>query len=301
MPLETVVCDLCGCAQTHPLLTVEDRIYGLPGKFKLVRCDECGLVFLNPRPDRASIGLYYPDLDYHAFQKPAAWKEALLARRNTREAERLLADRGSGSTTVLEIGCGTGDLLGALHAGGASVTGIEPNEAAAQTARDAGLDVRTGMLDSHIAGLPPGGFDVILMKYALEHVHSPRETLSQAARLLRAGGTAVFWIPNFASLDARLFGAAWRGLDAPRHLYIFTPKTISAYAQAVGLRVAAISYSGVPNDWAGSVEFALKPRAAKLTALFGVGNPLMLAAWLPVSAAAAALRRAGRMRVTLTH
>ncbi len=300
MPLETVVCDLCGCAQTHPLLTVEDRIYGLPGKFTLVNCDECGLVFLDPRPDRASIGLYYPDLDYHAFQKPAAWKEALLVRRNARESERLLTGRGTG-VTALEIGCGTGDLLGALRARGANVTGVEPNEAAAQTARDAGLDVRTGMLDNHVADLPPAGFDLILMKYALEHVHSPRETLTQAARLLRAGGAAVFWIPNFASLDARLFGAAWRGLDAPRHLYIFTPKTITAYAQAVGLRVSQISYSGVPNDWAGSIEFALKPRVPKLAGLFGVGNPVMLAAWLPVSAAAAALRRAGRMRVTLTR
>jgi SAM-dependent methyltransferase len=299
--LETVACDLCGGTNAHPRLTVHDHIYGLPGIFTLVQCADCGLLYLNPRPNRGSIGLYYPDLGYHAFQKTSGLKDRLLARRRQGEAASLLNGLGH-AAQVLEIGCGTGELLAELRDRGAAVVGVEPNAAAAQEAHDRhGLTVYTGMLDDCYQGLPPGSFDLIVMKYALEHVHSPRQTLAQIAGLLRAGGRAVFWVPNGAGLDAALFKAAWRGLDAPRHLYIFTPATITRYAQGVGMQVADISFSGVPNDWAGSVEFALSDRAPKLAKWFGMGNPLMMAAWFPISLAAAALRRAGRMRVTMVR
>lgn len=299
--LETVACDLCGGAEARPRLTVRDRIYGLPGAFTLVQCPACGLLYLNPRPDRDSIGQYYPDLGYHAFQQTAGLKERLLARRRESEAADLLRGRRPNPRT-LEIGCGTGELLATLRAYGADVIGVEPNGAAARAAHERhGLTVLTGMLDDCLPELAPGSFDLVVMKYALEHVGSPRATLTQIAGLLRPGGVGVFWVPNAASLDAALFGAAWRGLDAPRHLYIFTPATMRRYAEAVGLRVQAITFSGVPNDWAGSVEFAIGARAPRLGRALGMGNPAMLAAWLPISMGAAALGRAGRMCVTLVR
>jgi SAM-dependent methyltransferase len=297
--LETVPCDVCGSDRARLHLCVKDKIYGLPGEFSLVRCEDCGLLYLNPRPDRAAIGQFYPDLDYHAFKPTGGLKQRLLDQRRHSEAKRLLASLPNGAT-VLEIGCGTGELLAALKDRGAQAVGVEPNGAAAKTAHERyGLMVHTGMLDDWHERLPAASFDLILMKYALEHVHSPKTTLAQIAGLLRPGGRAVFWIPNAASWDAQLFGANWRGLDAPRHLYIFTPKTIRAYAQSANLNVLGISYSGVPNDWAGSVEFALRERSPRLAKLMGMDNPLMMAAWLPISILASKIGRAGRMRVEM--
>ncbi len=300
--LETVACDLCGSTNTRLALCVKDRIYGLPGEFNLVRCQNCGLLYINPRPDRASIGAFYPDLDYHAFRPSAGLKSRLLARRRKSEARNLLRGLPAGAA-ALEIGGGTGEMLVALREAGAQVTGVEPNAAAVQIVRERhGLTVYTGMLDDvDSATLPPGSFDLVLMKYALEHVHSPRATLTRIAALLKPGGRTVFWIPNAASWDARLFGAYWRGLDAPRHLYIFTPATIAGLAERAGLKVARIDYSGVPNDWTGSLGFWMADRAVTrpLARLFDVGNPIGLAALYPFSQAAAIAQRAGRMRVTL--
>lgn len=299
--LETVACDLCGSTRQTVHLCVTDHIYHLPGEFPLVRCEACGLLFINPRPDRAHIGQFYPDLQYHAFTQSGGLKERLLANRRRTNARELLHGLPP-NPQALEIGCGTGDLLVSLRDAGATVTGVEPNGAAAQTAHDRhGLTVHTGMLDDWYTQLPAASYDLIVMKYALEHVHSPRETLTQIAGLLRPGGRAVFWIPNAASLDARLFGANWRGLDAPRHLYIFTPGTIRKLGEAAGLHVTVIQFSGVPNDYAGSMEFAAQRRAPKLAKFVGMDNPLMMAAWLPVSMAAAWLGRAGRMRVTMVR
>jgi SAM-dependent methyltransferase len=295
--LETVACDLCGSTDSRPVMCVRDRMYDIPGEFQLVRCQKCGLLYLNPRPDFASIGRYYPDLDYHAFHAIAGLKAKLIKRLHDSEAKSLL-DGLSPNAHTLEIGCGTGDLLHALREHGADVVGIEPNDAAAALARNQrGLDVRTGILDN--VSLDPAQFDLVLMKYSLEHVHSPSATLTTIRDLLKPGGRAVFWVPNAASLDARLFGQYWRGLDAPRHLYIFTPETMRKLFETAELKLHRVGYSGVPNDWAGSFEFWLRDRGVpdRVARLFGVSNPLAMAAWLPVSMFAAAIGSAGRMRV----
>jgi SAM-dependent methyltransferase len=204
---------------------------------------------------------------------------------------------------ALEIGCGTGELLGALQSLGAKGVGVEPNAAAAQTAVSRyGLTVHVGMLDDvPEAVLSAGTFDLVIMKYALEHVHNPREVLSRIAKLLKPGGKAVFWLPNAASWEMGLFGARWRGLDAPRHLYIFTPTTVQRYAKAVGLQVEKIAFSGVPNDWAGSLSVVLTDRgmAPGVARHFGADSLPALAVLWPVSALAGVLQRAGRIRVTL--
>ncbi len=296
--LEVSACDLCGSTDIDLRLPVRDRIYGIAGEFHLVQCRSCGLLYINPRPDKASIGQFYPDLDYHAFQSSGGLKAKLLKRLHDNEAKALLSGLPAG-VQVLEIGCGTGDLLVALRDQGADVTGIEPNAAAGVIAREKyGLPVETGVLED--VRLDRGRFDLVVMKYALEHVHSPRSTLSTIRELLKPAGKAVFWVPNAASLDAWLFGTFWRGLDAPRHLYIFTPDTMRRLLESAGIRITGISYSPVPNDWAGSVELWLRARGMpeRTARRFGVGSPLAMAAWLPISALAAALNTSGRMRVT---
>ena len=290
-------CDLCGGDEYVPWRTTRDWLTGQPGEFRFVRCRSCGLIFLSPRPDRASIARYYPDLEYHAFREPTGLKACVVRWLRRREARDVL--RGApNSVRILEIGCGTGDLLVALRDRGAQVQGIEPNAAAAQVAARRGLAVQVGTLES--APLAAEAFDLILMRYALEHVHSPRQALDAIRSALCPGGRCELWLPNVELWDAALFGPVWRGLDAPRHLYLFTPQTIRALLEASGLSLAGVRYSGVPNDWTGSVQSALERAGLpeRLARFLGLENPAMLAAWTPVSMTAALCRRAGRMRVT---
>jgi SAM-dependent methyltransferase len=298
--LEHVPCDLCGAIDPAAYKTLQDHLYGNTGNFTLVKCGYCGLIYINPRPDRASIGVYYPDLDYHAFKPNTGLKATLLNRMRENEAQSLMVGLPP-TPKVLEIGGGTGDLLAALKVRGAEAVLVEPNAAAAQVAHERyGLTVQVGMLDQ--VQLEDGQFDLVMMKYALEHVHDPLATLVKIRKLLKQGGRAVFWVPNDRSWDARLFGKFWRGYDSPRHLYIFTPDTMRRLADTAGFKVERINYSLVPNDWAGSAEFWLKGHGvpAGIAKWLGMANPLIMAAWLPFSTLAAAFRRAGRIRVMLS-
>src|SRR5437870_4946655 len=74
------------------------------------------------------------------------------------------------------------------------------------------------------------------MWHSLEHVHSPLNVLREAHRLLARGGRLYVAVPNIDSLPFRWFGAAWYGLDLPRHLTHFTPPTLALMLQRAGFR-----------------------------------------------------------------
>ena len=279
MPLETVPCDLCGTAlsESVPYCTIPHTAAGEPWRFR--KCTCCGLIALQPRPDRQSIGAFYPDLDYHAFQPDSGLKGRLKGWLNGVRANQLRPYFPKGAR-LLEVGCGTGGMLRAFRDAGYQVEGIEPNQAAVTVAQQKGLSVQVGDLESIV--LPSAAYQGVIMKYALEHVHSPRQALTALEAALQPGGRALLWLPNVESWDAVWFKSRWRGYDAPRHLYLFSQQTIKSYLEKVGLKLLTIRFSPMPNDFAGSAG--------------SMGLPAM-ALWLPISTLAAARRASGRMLV----
>ncbi|MBE2196514.1 MAG: class I SAM-dependent methyltransferase [Anaerolinea sp.] len=280
MQLETVPCDLCGAAlsESVPYCTLPPT-FPEAQEWRFRKCICCGLIALQPRPDRQSIGAFYPDLDYHAFQPDSGLKRWVKAWLNRVRVNQLRPHFPKGAR-LLEVGCGTGELLRAFGDVGYQVEGIEPNQAAVKVAQQQGLSVQVGNLESVV--LPPQSYQGVIMKYALEHVHSPRQALTALESALKPGGRALLWLPNVESWDAGWFKSRWRGYDAPRHLYLFSPKTIESYLEKVGLKLMSIRFSPMPNDFAGSAG--------------SMGLPAM-ALWFPISALAAARRASGRMLV----
>jgi SAM-dependent methyltransferase len=75
-----ISCPVCATESRSSLYVSGDWLYRVPGEFKLVRCDECGLVYLEDRPNAQSLGLYYPDDAYYAYKQPAFY--SLFSRAN---------------------------------------------------------------------------------------------------------------------------------------------------------------------------------------------------------------------------
>src|SRR5207249_1736111 len=73
-----------------------------------------------------------------------------------------------GHARLLELGCGTGNVLAALAEFGEAV-GMETHPDLAAAARAAGLDVRTGRLPDDLV-VPPGWADAVLLLAVIEHL-----------------------------------------------------------------------------------------------------------------------------------
>lgn len=239
--MESVICNFCGSAQTAPFAVVPDLLLErIHVKATLVRCRQCGLVYQNPRPTLAEMGEHYPP-EYepyvdHAAQPKRNWLLQKAIQHGTNKRCRFVT-RHKPNGRLLDIGCAMGGfLLGMRELGGWNVAGVEVNHAVAEAARQRhGLDVFAGTLEE--AAYPAASFDAVTLWDVLEHLHDPGPTLTEIHRVLRDEGIVVIRVPNLASWDAALFGTAWAGLDAPRHLYIFTPESLTALLEKAGFQV----------------------------------------------------------------
>jgi SAM-dependent methyltransferase len=247
LDLEDVVCNLCGADDAITLHAGRDRLTGVPGEFTLVRCRHCGLIYLNPRPAPAAIAAYYPD-HYLSFL-PAIEDERSWFRRIDRRYGRFRRHRllrrwiglPSGAQRLLDVGCATGVFLDGMRGEGWQVQGVELSPSAAEYARRRfGLEVFIGTLEQ--AALENGAFDVVTLWDVLEHVYDPRSTLLEIHRLLKPGGKLLLSLPDPDTIEARVFGRYWAGLDMPRHLTLFGRRALERLLRETGYEIQHRSY-----------------------------------------------------------
>jgi hypothetical protein len=81
---------------------------------------------------------------------------------------------------------------------------------------------------------------VITCFNVFEHVYEPREVLIRVAKWLKPGGVFYTLMPNIDSAGRRVFGSYWYPLELPRHLYHFSPATLSKVAKSAGLREVSL-------------------------------------------------------------
>jgi SAM-dependent methyltransferase len=135
------------------------------------------------------------------------------------------------------VGCATGDFIAFARERGWDVAGVELTDSAAAFCRDQlGLPVVTG--DLLAAGYPSDTFDVVTMWNVFEHLYDPVATLREIRRILRPTGLLVLAVPELDSLDARIFGPAWKGYDVPRHLHTFSRATLKRMLAEGGFRIS---------------------------------------------------------------
>lgn len=92
---------------------------------------------------------------------------------------------------ILDIGCGPGTLAKRLSEDGATVTGIDPGEAALAKARLAAPAARFERGSGEALPFPAASFDGAVLLNALHHVPAPAAALTEAARVLVPSGTLV--------------------------------------------------------------------------------------------------------------
>lgn len=265
--MEETTCNFCGGATATHYATVQDLLLErFDVAAELVACSQCGLVYQNPRPALAEMGQHYPP-EYDSYVDHAVQKRNPLLQRaidyGFNKRCRYVTKRKT-QGKLLDIGCAAGSFLLAMQRQGDwQVQGVEITPAVAQVARERhGLNVFTGTLEE--AHFADASFDAVTMWDVLEHLHDPLAGLQEIGRILKPDGILVVRVPNLASWDAKLFSTAWAGLDAPRHLYIFTPQTLSALLDKAGFETLEHSCAiGSYVTFVLSVRFWLTQRAVR--------------------------------------
>ena len=215
------------------------RVYYLfsTSAYRVVRCDDCGLVFLNPQPGDGELSRIY-GADYFLGSDTEAGRQAVSEIKQA-TARLYLAEscRYSGlkKGCLLEVGCGDGDFLVTAEAEGWQVTGVEYSIAACEKARSRLKhgDVRVGELAQ--AMLMSEQFDFCVLSDVIEHVRDPLAFLREIHRVLKPGGTLFIATPDIGSWSARLMKQKWMEFKT-EHLVYFDRHTLQTALIKSGFR-----------------------------------------------------------------
>jgi SAM-dependent methyltransferase len=249
-----------GCAKDdRPVMEAGDRLHHIPGRFFMVQCGRCRLLRTNPRPTPATIGAYYPT-DYAPYSSPTATVGA-KATGLKRRIRQLLALETRSTPPVppgklLEIGCASGAYLESMRAAGWKVEGIEFSEAASARAREKGLDVRTGTVESAEPPIEP--VDLVAAWMVLEHLHEPVNALKKIRSWVTPSAYLIASIPDASALERRIFGDRWYALQMPTHLYHYTPETIRDVLRNAGWELKKVTWQRNCNNLLKSLECLLE-------------------------------------------
>lgn len=284
---------------------MRDYAFDGPGEFPLVRCRQCGLMYLNPRPSPAQMDRYYPDtyLPYKSAIEDERWSLMRWVRRRNIRQYRRAVERFSPRVPgrVLDVGCSTGIFLAEMRDAGWETYGVDTSLIAIAYARERfGLDAFEGRLTD--ADLPDDQFTAATLWDVLEHTFDPLETLQTIHRLLEMNGIVVIAVPHYESWDRQLFGRYWIGYDAPRHLHAFSRDVLRDALIRAGFDVVSMQCAfGGYYTFTASLRLWINQRVRHQTArklwLRLLNVPGMRLPFVPITAVADRLGRGNKLTV----
>ncbi|MAG92452.1 MAG: hypothetical protein CMJ48_01695 [Planctomycetaceae bacterium] len=204
----------------------------------VLRCGNCGVVYLQPREE--SLEDYYCE-DYRKKHSPILG-EALSSREifeyhlpfQGPRVERLRPVLTS-SSRVLDIGCSAGHFLHSIREQVHEVVGAEFNKSdAAFVNEELGIKTYTEPLVE--TDLPKEHFDIITMFHVLEHIDDPITFLETTRSYLKPGGHIYVEVPNLQDAmlslyEVKEYADFW--FREP-HIFYFSAQTLSAVLEKSG-------------------------------------------------------------------
>lgn len=242
-------CPYCQGKKFHELYNI-DR-YRFP--ISTVKCDECGLVQVNPAPDQHYLNLFYSTNRYRGLYLGSLWARndkydnaEKKAQVNFSFVRQYIPDLSKNNIeyNILDFGSAVGKFLGVTKNNFNQIKayGVEPGAHINYVTKN-NLD---GVFNS-ITEIPDGlKFDLITSWHVLEHVYDPIQILTQLKNKLKKSGKLIIEIPNIQKYQSI------KNIHIA-HLFHFDPETIEKVMSKSGLK---IEYLG--QDYLQDQKFGMK-------------------------------------------
>lgn len=234
--LKETKCNFCLSAKTR-VYWKDVTIWEFSGKFTYVKCLNCGLIYLNPRPRPHDIFKFYNNDAYWGEDIDLVKKQARLVKKPIYEKVVKHKRRGK----ILDIGTGSGSFLNMFDRKKWQIYGTDLIPRAARLAkRHFGIDVKVG--DFLKIKFRPNTFDVVVLDNVLEHTFTPLETLKKANKVMKVDALLIVSVPNLESFGAKIFGKDWTAVQPVRHLYHFPVPVLKKEFEKIGFKIKGVSY-----------------------------------------------------------
>lgn len=236
-----VFCNLCGQNNTRPLysnIPVRQDEWDRYGQnhWDIVKCQQCDLIYTNPRPGPRSLELFYSFANPVDAQYVQDWFiESADLQRPTWQRFLQIIQKYVPSGKLLDVGCGVGSFLVEARQAGFSVTGQEVAPYFVNYSREKhGLTVFEGEIED--MAIPTHSLDCATAFDVVEHHPDPAHLLAEMHRLLRPGGIITLGTHDIGNRLAQYYGANWRYIHPVAHLTYFTRQTLIQLLEKSGFQ-----------------------------------------------------------------
>ena len=263
-------CRICGNGEKNLSFIAREMMFGFRDEFEYYQCAECGCLQIKDIP--SNISKYYPENYYsysnknnntlkNVYMKGKQYLEYKMAKQSLGQGNfigKMLAKKYDYPTwsewikiaklrldsMILDVGCGAGDLLLAMRRVGFSkLTGVDP-----YLEKDIHYENEVTVLKRSLNELE-GKYDFIMLNHSFEHMDDPLPTLNNIHRLLSADQFALIRIPVVQCHAWETYGVNWYQLDAPRHFFLHTEKSMEILAAQAGFKVSKIVYDSTGSQF----------------------------------------------------
>jgi 2-polyprenyl-3-methyl-5-hydroxy-6-metoxy-1,4-benzoquinol methylase len=237
--MHEIPCPLCSSSDADVIYP--ERLFREAGEFnylteslshyRVVECRACHFRYSNPIYDEEEINDLYRQAD---IAKAVAEQDTPAILRNMRRYLRHLSESsGIASGRLLDIGCGTGELLTVARERGFDVHGIEPCTAAAHHAQT--LFGNNRVIHGAYQGstFSENSFDLVTLIHVIDHVVHPLELLRAIHSHLRPGGCVLIATHNISSLLAAITGEGFIAYSV-QHISYFNRRTFQTMLEKAG-------------------------------------------------------------------
>lgn len=231
-------CPVCNSDQSKHFLSCKDNTVS-KAIFKIVECVQCSFKYTNPRPFENDLGAYYISEEYVSHSNTSKgfvnFGYQKVRKYTLKKKLNLINKLKNKKGNLLDVGCGTGEFLNTCALNNWKTIGVEPSDAARNYAKtNYNLNV---VNEGGFADFIPLNFDVITMWHVLEHVPHLNKRIEELKSVLNNDGVILIAVPNCSSYDANYYKENWAAYDLPRHLYHFTPATITKLLAKHGFKL----------------------------------------------------------------
>jgi SAM-dependent methyltransferase len=265
-------CRLCKSNGPHIVFQALEMMYGTSDSFDYFECFECGTVQIVNDLEKKALATHYP-INYYSFNiikksklKEYLWKKRdmyLLGQRTVLGSLMALYQfdsvmgligslKISTDSRILDVGCGSGDLLNRLgKAGFINLVGADPFIEQSFVTTAGAIIEKSELKDL------AGRFDLVMFHHSLEHVPDPLRTLRDARRKLNRNGLCIVRVPTVTSVAWMEYKENWFQLDAPRHLVLPSRMGMKIAAESEGFKLI----NTLDDSYGGSFEYSENYRA----------------------------------------
>lgn len=202
--------------------------------FNYLKCTRCGTLRIDKIPE--DLSSYYPP-DY--YRMPNLRAIEAKARKETFKIS--LVNKYLQSGSFLEVGPAFGIFATQVKKQGFQVSAIEMDAQCCEFLNNVAHIPTEQSTEPELAMKNAPLQNGIALWHVIEHLPNPWALIDIAAAKLGPGGYLFIATPNPESFQHELMGKNWPHIDAPRHLYLISSRSIIQHAQTCGLELVHLS------------------------------------------------------------